>query len=93
MQVPYGLELTEDCAKCTERKDGFFCQLPSASLQAMSDVKYTSTYPAGAILYVEGQPSRGVYMLCKGRVKMVVRGITRQCRCKKGPLRIPEVGS
>jgi CRP/FNR family transcriptional regulator, cyclic AMP receptor protein len=72
MQVPYGLELTEDCAKCTERKDGFFCQLPSASLQAMSDVKYTSTYPAGAILYVEGQPSRGVYMLCKGRVKMTM---------------------
>lgn len=72
MHAPYGLELTEDCKKCTERKDGFFCQLPCGSLEAMSDTKYTSSYPTGAILFVEGQVPRGVYMLCKGRVKMTM---------------------
>ena len=54
------------------RKDGFFCQLPSPVLHAFSNVKFSTTYPADAVLFVEGQAPRGVYMLCKGRVKLTM---------------------
>jgi CRP/FNR family transcriptional regulator len=36
-------------------------------LQAMSSL---ATYPEGAILFVEGQEPRGVFILCNGRVKL-----------------------
>jgi CRP/FNR family transcriptional regulator, cyclic AMP receptor protein len=72
MRAPYGMDLIEDCRSCPVRKDGFFCQLPGPALQALASVKFTTTYPAEAVLYVEGQTPRGVYMLCKGRVKLTM---------------------
>ncbi|HUJ82277.1 MAG TPA: Crp/Fnr family transcriptional regulator [Candidatus Acidoferrales bacterium] len=72
MRAPYGMELIEDCKTCPLRKNGFFCQLPAPALQAFSNVKFTTTYPAQAVLYVEGQAPRGIYMLCKGRVKLTM---------------------
>jgi CRP/FNR family cyclic AMP-dependent transcriptional regulator len=72
MHAPYGMELTEDCKTCPMQKNGFFCQLPSSALQAFSNVKFTTTYPAEAVLFVEGQAPRGVYILCKGRVKLTM---------------------
>jgi len=70
--APYGMELTDDCTNCPVRQDGFFCQLASASLGAFEQIKFTSSYPSGAVLFVEGQVPRGVYMLCKGRVKLTM---------------------
>ena|SRR5215472_10320897 len=72
MRVPYGMELVEDCKTCAMRKDGFFCQLPGPALNAFINVKFTTTYPGDAVLFVEGQDPRGVYMLCKGRVKLTM---------------------
>jgi len=72
MRAPYGMELIEDCKTCPIRKSGFFCQLGCSALQAFSNVKFTTTYPAQAVLFVEGQAPRGVYMLCKGRVKLTM---------------------
>ena len=70
--APYGLELIDDCSKCPLRKEGFFCQLPNGCLEAFEKVKFASSYPAGAVLFVEGQVPRGVYMLCNGRVKLTM---------------------
>jgi CRP/FNR family transcriptional regulator, cyclic AMP receptor protein len=70
--APYGMEMTDDCATCPMRKDGFFCQMSSATLADFQRMKFTSTYPAGAVLFVESQVPRGVYMLCKGRVKLTM---------------------
>jgi CRP/FNR family transcriptional regulator, cyclic AMP receptor protein len=72
MRVPYGMELVEDCRTCPMRGEGFFCQLPGAALGAFMNVKFTTTYPGQAVLFVEGQAPRGVYMLCKGRVKLTM---------------------
>lgn len=33
-------------------------------------MKYASAYPQGAVLFVEGQAPRGVYIVCGGRVKL-----------------------
>ena len=70
MHSPYGLERTESCQSCTQRSDGFFCQLSAAPLKAFETIKFTTTYPEGALLFVEGESPRGVLVLCKGRVKL-----------------------
>lgn len=70
MSSPYGLPITENCLICKLRHSGFFCDLPKTSLEDFERVKYASAYPAGAVLFVEGQPTRGIYILCSGRVKL-----------------------
>lgn len=70
MSSPYGLQVTENCLICKLRNTGFFCDLPKNSLQDLEKVKYASAYPQGAILFVEGQAPRGVYIICSGRVKL-----------------------
>jgi len=70
MSTPYGIQITEDCLLCKMRQSGYFCNLPPASLQELDKVKYASAYPQGAVLFVEGQAPRGVYMICGGRVKL-----------------------
>jgi CRP/FNR family transcriptional regulator len=39
-------------------------------MEAFQPLKFTVAYPAGATLFVEGQTCRGIYILCKGRVKL-----------------------
>jgi CRP/FNR family cyclic AMP-dependent transcriptional regulator len=70
MSTPYGLQLTENCLLCKLRDNGFFCDLPKNSLEDLEKIKYASAYPEGAVLFVEGQNSRGVYIVCNGRVKL-----------------------
>ena len=70
MSTPYGIEILEDCLICKMRQSGYFCNLPPASLQELDKLKYASAYPQGAVLFVEGQAPRGVYMICGGRVKL-----------------------
>ena len=72
MHAPYGLELREECTGCPIKKSGYFCELPAEPLKVFERVKFTSSYPAGAVLFVEGQAVRGVYMLCRGRVKLTM---------------------
>jgi CRP/FNR family transcriptional regulator, cyclic AMP receptor protein len=68
--APYNLEIIDNCMTCTRRGAGFFCDLAAPSLKSLEEVKYTSSYPSDALLFVEGQAPRGVYILCKGRVKL-----------------------
>ncbi len=70
MHSPYGLEIVERCAGCRRHEPRAFCNLPESSLRALEALKYTTLYPRGALLFVEGQPGRGVYILCSGRVKL-----------------------
>jgi len=72
MHAPYDLELVEDCMACRMRKEGFFCNFFGPAMEALSKVTYASAYPARAVLFVEGQVPRGVYVLCKGRVKLTM---------------------
>jgi len=70
MSSPYGIQITENCLICKLRHSGFFCDLPKPSLQDLERIKYASAYPQGAVLFVEGQAPRGVYIICTGRVKL-----------------------
>ncbi len=70
MHSPYGMELVEDCLSCNLCSEGFFCRLPAPVMEAFQKIKFTLSYPAGATLFAEGQACRGIYILCKGRVKL-----------------------
>jgi CRP/FNR family transcriptional regulator, cyclic AMP receptor protein len=75
MRGPYGLELTEKCQSCGLRLEGYFCRLSPAALKAFEAIKYTTSYPEGAVLFVEEEAPRGVFMLCRGRVKLSMTSI------------------
>ena len=70
MPAPYGLEIIESCMNCPHREDRLFCNLPSASMQKLSSITSPASYPKGAMLFVEGQSPRGVFILCTGKVKL-----------------------
>ncbi len=71
MKTPYGLQVIESCLSCPLRQDRIFCDLPQLALQALDAISSSATYPKGAILFVEGQEPRGVFILCNGRVKLM----------------------
>ncbi len=72
MLSPYGLDIIESCFTCKLRADRLFCDLPAGALQSFESIKYATAYPKGAVLFVEGQAPRGIYVLCKGRVKLSI---------------------
>lgn len=69
-RTPYGLQVIEDCLACPLIKEKFFCDLPQPALSAIDSISSSATYPKDAILFVEGQDPRGVFVLCNGRVKL-----------------------
>jgi CRP/FNR family transcriptional regulator, cyclic AMP receptor protein len=69
MKTPYGLEVIESCLTCPH-KDRLFCNLAPGTLALLDSISSHATYPKGAILFVEGQEPRGVFVICNGRVKL-----------------------
>jgi CRP/FNR family cyclic AMP-dependent transcriptional regulator len=71
MKTPYGLNVIEDCIACPMVKERLFCNLPQPALARLNAITSSATYPKGAVLFVEGQEARGVFILCNGRVKLL----------------------
>jgi CRP/FNR family transcriptional regulator, cyclic AMP receptor protein len=72
MTVPYEFQTSESCENCKVRGNSFFCQLPQPVLRDLDAIKYTSSYPQGAVLFMEKQATRGIYVICEGEVKLSV---------------------
>jgi CRP/FNR family cyclic AMP-dependent transcriptional regulator len=70
MNTPYGLEIIESCFTCKLRKDNWFCGLSAGGLKLLSEASHLTTFPGGALLFVEGQIPRGAYVLCSGKAKL-----------------------
>jgi CRP/FNR family transcriptional regulator len=70
MRTPYGLEIIENCLACPHREERLFCNLSEPAVKALAVITSSAAYPKGATLFVEGQPARGVFILCSGRVKL-----------------------
>lgn len=70
MSSPYGLQMADNCEKCTLRKDGHFCCFASELLRELNGCSHSSSYPQHAVLTSEGEPARGVFIVCQGRVKL-----------------------
>jgi CRP/FNR family cyclic AMP-dependent transcriptional regulator len=72
MRGPYGFEPNQNCHSCKLRASGFFCQLSAAALKDFNSAKTPATYPAGALLFLEKQDPRAVFVLCAGHVKLSI---------------------
>jgi CRP/FNR family cyclic AMP-dependent transcriptional regulator len=48
------------------------CNSPISELHGLDNFKVSKYYPRGSVLFVEGQPPRGVYVLCEGRAKVSI---------------------
>jgi CRP/FNR family transcriptional regulator, cyclic AMP receptor protein len=70
MKTSNGLEVIDDCTECAHCKPGFFCAFSQTGTQALNQVSHKSALPAGAVLFVEGQAPRGVFIVCSGRVNL-----------------------
>lgn len=70
MNVPYGLEVIENCSTCHLRKNGSFCNFSPQVLKHFNVISHQHTYPGGSVLFVEGQLARGSFVLCSGTVKL-----------------------
>ncbi len=62
----------QSCFDCILRPDRVFCDLPSEALEAFDHIKEVCPSPRGTVLFEEGRPARGVYLLCDGRAKLSV---------------------
>jgi len=69
-RAPYGLDIIQSCLACPVREESLFCRLGPEALRELNAIRQTSVYPKGALLFVEGQPCRGVFVLCSGRAKL-----------------------
>jgi hypothetical protein len=70
MKAPHGLDIIEDCCECPEYESGRFCAFSQPTPESLSKASHKSVLPAGAILFVEGQTPRGVFIVCSGKVNL-----------------------
>jgi CRP/FNR family cyclic AMP-dependent transcriptional regulator len=71
MNSPYVLPVADKGKSREVPSNDFFCGLSEAALKALEKIKHTISYPVGAIIFMEGQGARGVYILCQGRAKLM----------------------
>src|SRR5919201_6458834 len=70
MRAPYGLNILDNCLTCPVREEHVFCNLTIHAGQRLNEIKSTAVYPKGAMLFIEGQQPRGVFVLCAGKAKL-----------------------
>ena len=70
MRSPYGLNILDDCVACPVREEHLFCNLSLSAVHKLNEIKSTAIYPKSAVLFIEGQRPRGVFVLCTGKAKL-----------------------
>src|SRR5271154_1306756 len=88
MKTPYGLEIIESCLACPLHQDRLFCNLAPPALAGLDAISSAAVYPKGAVLFVEGQEPRGVFVICNGR--KTLRSDSRGAGAYPGELHSPE---
>jgi CRP/FNR family transcriptional regulator, cyclic AMP receptor protein len=66
--APYGLPIAGVSIGSVLRKQD--PALSEQTLAGLDQIAHVTTYPEGALIFVEGQVPRGVFVLCQGRVKL-----------------------
>jgi len=72
MRGPYGFDMSDSCQNGKLKKAEFFCGLSLKALKEFDSIKSSSVYPEGAVLFLEKQDARGVFVLCEGEVKLTM---------------------
>jgi CRP/FNR family transcriptional regulator, cyclic AMP receptor protein len=67
------------CVSAGLSDNELFGGLSEEALGALQRIKRTTFYGAGAKIFTEGEGSRGVYILCHGRAKLLMTGSSGRC--------------
>jgi CRP/FNR family transcriptional regulator, cyclic AMP receptor protein len=70
MGSPHTLKLPVNDENGLPKSGDSSCSLAEETLRGMDNIKLTSSYPRGAVLFAEQEAPRGVFILSKGRVKV-----------------------
>lgn len=68
---PYGLPVEDNCVSDVLRSHDPAFPLSDKTLAGLDRIQHSTAYPEGALIFVEGQMPRGVYVLCQGRAKLM----------------------
>jgi CRP/FNR family cyclic AMP-dependent transcriptional regulator len=71
VKSPNELELNHGC-KTWKLKVDLFCRLSPVAVKDFDAIEFTAIYPKGALLFMEKQDARGVFVLCEGEVKLSI---------------------
>ena len=55
---------------CKASRESFFCRFSSPVLRSLDEVSHHTIMPEEAVLFIEGQTPRGVFVLCSGVVTL-----------------------
>ena len=72
MRGPYGFDMSDSCENDKLRKFEFFHSFSQQAMKDFDAIKSSSVYPEGAVLFLEKQEARGVFVLCDGEIKLTV---------------------
>ncbi len=62
--------LTENCDTCTFRTQAVLCDLEDDDLAEFQNIKHSLDYEAQQAVFYEGHSCLGLYLLCRGKVKL-----------------------
>lgn len=88
MRAPYGLDILDNCMTCPIREQHLFCNLSPSAVRRLGEITSPTIYPRSAILFMQGQRGRGVFVLCTGKAKLS----TTSCEGKTIITKISEHG-
>lgn len=72
MNAPYSPDANGGYTASNHKHAESFCQVTSAASKEFAVIESAVTYPKGAILFLEGQRAQGVFLLCRGEVKLSI---------------------
>jgi len=76
------------CITCDFRPGRFFCDMSAESLRTFDEIKSLVSYPNKTILFAEGRPVRGIFILCDGHARVSIGANS----CKRLTLRVAGPG-
>jgi len=70
MPAAHRLKIVESRHNASYRRRGMSKSISSEVVERLAPFAITAHHPKGTVLFAEGQPCRGVFILCSGRVKL-----------------------
>lgn len=62
--------LSESCMDCRHRGLRLFCSMSDEALHRLDEIGMHISLPGRAVVFNEGQPSRAVFIVCEGQLKL-----------------------
>src|SRR6186997_3216588 len=72
MKAREGFREQQKCSACDVHREGYFCDFAGEAMTDFEAIKVTRIYPKDTMMFAQGQPANGVYIVCQGRAKVSI---------------------